>query len=120
MVNIITLCNQLNKDYDYIKQLCYNCEIPIQADKEGEFISDEDAKLFIDKEIKTPNRYNKRNGVECLDITDTLCCGNNIQYFYIGIITKYLYRRLNVTDLKKARVYLDKWIENAEKNGVIK
>nr|DAH45206.1 MAG TPA: hypothetical protein [Caudoviricetes sp.] len=54
MVNIITLANQLNKDYDYIKQLCYNCEIPIHADKEGEFISDEDAQLFINKETKTP------------------------------------------------------------------
>ena len=120
MVDIITLANQLNKDYDYIKQLCYNCEIPIHADKEGEFISDEDAQLFINKETKTPNRYNNRNGVECLDITDTLSCGNNIQYFYLGCIMKYLYRRINVTDLKKARVYLDKWIENAEKKGVIK
>lgn len=53
MVDIITLANRLNKDYDYIKQLCYNCEIPIHADKEGEFISDEDAKLFENNEVTT-------------------------------------------------------------------
>lgn len=119
MVNVITLANQLNKDYDYIKQLCYNCEIPIHADKEGEFISDEDAKLFMNSEVSVPTRYNKR-GVECLDITNTLSGDNNIQYFYLGCIMKYLYRRMNVTDLKKAGTYLNKWIENAEKNGVIK
>jgi hypothetical protein len=119
MVNVITLANQLNKDYDYIKQLCYNCEIPIHADKEGEFISDEDAKLFMNNEVSVPTRYNKR-GMECLDITNILSGDNNIQYFYLGCIMKYLYRRMNVTDLKKARTYLDKWIENAEKQGVIK
>lgn len=119
MVNVITLANQLHKDYDYIKQLCYNCEIPIHADKEGEFISDEDAKLFMNNEVVVPTRYNKR-GVECLDITNTLSGDNNIQYFYLGCIMKYLYRRMNVTDLKKARTYLDKWIENAEKKGVVK
>ena len=51
MVDIITLANQLNKDMDYIKQLCYNCEIPIHADKDGEFISDEDAQLFIIRKL---------------------------------------------------------------------
>lgn len=119
MVDIITLCNQLNKDYDYIKQLCYNCEIPIHADKDGEFISDEDAKLFINKETEKPSRYNKR-GMECVDIQSILCGNNNIQYYYMSNCIKYMYRRLNVGDLKKARVYLDKWIENAEEKGVIK
>lgn len=119
MVDIITLANQLNKDYDYIKQLCYNCEIPIHADKDGEFISDEDAQLFINKETKQPNRYNTR-GMECVDIQSIYCGNNNIQYYYLSCILKYLYRRLNVTDLKKARVYLDKMIENAEEKGVIK
>lgn len=119
MVDVITLANQLNKDYDYIKQLCYNCEIPIHADKDGEFISDEDAKLFMNNEVSVPTRYNKR-GMECLNITNILSGDNNIQYFYLGCIMKYLYRRMNVTDLKKARTYLDKWIENAEKQGVIK
>lgn len=104
MVNIITLANRLNKDYDYIKQLCYTWEIPIHADKEGEFISDEDAKLFMNNEVVVPTRYNKRD-VECVDITDTLSGDNNIQYFYLGCIMKYLYRRINVTDLKKARTY---------------
>ena len=56
MVDIITLANHLNKDYDYIKQLCYNCEIPIHADKDGEFISDEDAKLFINKKVNVPTK----------------------------------------------------------------
>lgn len=120
MIDIMRLCEQLNKDYDHIKDLCKKCDIEIHADKEGEFISDNDYKLFITNQVKTPTRYNKRNGVECLDITDTLSGDNNVQYFYLGCIMKYLYRRLNVTDLKKARTYLDKWIENAEKQGVIK
>lgn len=119
MVNIVTLANKLNKEYDHIKELCEKCEIEVYADKEGEFIRDEDAKLFLNNEVVVPTRYNKR-GVECLDITETLSGDNNVQYFYLGCILKYLYRRLNVTDLKKARTYLDKWIENAETKGVIK
>lgn len=119
MVNVITLANQLNKDYDYIKQLCYSCEISIHADKEGEFISDEDAKLLMNNEVSVPTRYNKR-GMECVDIQNIYCGNNNIQYYYLSCILKYLYRRLTIGDLRKASKYLDMWIENAEKQGVIK
>nr|DAU49987.1 MAG TPA: nucelotide kinase [Caudoviricetes sp.] len=118
MVDIITLANQLNKDYDYIKQLCYNCEIPIHADKEGEFISNEDAQLFINKETKTPNRYNKR-GMECVDIIQILGGQDSIQSYYLGCIVKYLYRRLNIGDLRKAREYLDMWIKEVEKGNKV-
>lgn len=119
MVNVVTLANQLNKPYDHIIELCKKCDIEVHSDKEGQFISDNDAQLFIECETTKPNRYNKR-GIENVDIIEMLSGDNNIQYFYLGCIMKYLYRRLNVTDLKKARTYLDKWIADAEKKGVIK
>lgn len=120
MTSIRTLANQLNKDDAYVIDICDLLKIVIEYDSDGEYITDADAKRLIEHETKSPNRYNKRNGVECLDITDTLSGDNNVQYFYLGCIMKYLYRRLNVTDLKKARTYLDKWIEDAENKGVIK
>lgn len=120
MTSIRTIANQLNKTDEYVISICDLLKIVIEYDSDGEWIMDDDYKRLLEHETKTPNRYNKRNGVECLDITDTLSGDNNVQYFYLGCIMKYLYRRLNVTDLKKARTYLDKWIENAEDKGVIK
>lgn len=120
MTSVTTIANKLHKDREYILGLldCYNIEPSYDA--EGEWVRDDEAEKLLNQEVSEPTRYNKRNGVECLDITDTLSGDNNVQYFYLGCIMKYLYRRLNVTDLKKARTYLDKWIENAEKRGVIK
>lgn len=118
MVNVVTLANNLNKSYDYIKELCHKCEIPIHCDKEGEFISDKDAQLFMNKEVKEPTRYNKR-GVECIDVIGELCEDNNIQYYYIGCITKYLYRRLSKGDVEKIKTYAELWIKDIEKNGMV-
>lgn len=120
MTSITTIANKLHKDEIYIRTLCDMYGIDISYDSEGECVRDKDAEKLLSQEVSEPTRYNNRSGVECLDITDVLSGDNNVQYFYLGCIMKYLYRRLNVTDLKKARTYLDKWIENAEENGVVK
>lgn len=119
MTSIRTIANQLNKDDAYIEDLCNKFKINIEYDSDGEWIEDRDAKELIKHETVVPTRYNNR-GMECVDITALLSGDNNIQYYYLGNVMKYLYRRLSVGDLKKARVYLDKWIEDAEKKGVIK
>lgn len=119
MTSIRTIANQLNKDDKDIEDICDLLKIVIEYDSDGEYITDADAKMLMEHETEKPNRYNKR-GIECVDIQDIYCGNNNIQYYYLSCILKYLYRRLNVTDLKKARVYLDKMIENAEEKGVIK
>lgn len=119
MTSIRNIANQLNKPDEYIIDICDLLKIVIEYDSDGEWITDDDYKRLIEHETKTPNRYNKR-GMECVDIQSIYCGNNNIQYYYMSCVLKYLYRRLNVTDLKKARTYLDKWIENAEKQGMIK
>lgn len=119
MTSIKTIANQLNKTDEYVIDICDLLKIVIEYDSDGEYITDEDCKRLLEHETEKPNRYNKR-GMECVDIQSIYCGNNNIQYYYLSCILKYLYRRLNVTDLKKARVYLDKMIVNAEEKGVIK
>ena len=116
MVNITTLANQLNKDDDYIMWLCEQQHINIETDKSGMWLADADAKKLLQDEIKTPTRYNKR-GMECKDIQRILAGKKGIQVIYLGNIIKYLYRRQSVGDLKKASVYLDMWIKEAEEQG---
>ncbi len=115
MTSIRTLANQLNKDDKYIEDICDLLKIVIEYDSDGEYITDADAKLLMEHETEKPNRYNNR-GMECVDIQNIFCGNNNIQYYYMCCMLKYIYRRLNVGDLKKARVYLDKWVERIE-NG---
>lgn len=117
MTSIRTLANQLNKDDDYVIDVCDLLKIVIEYDSDGEYITDEDAKRLMDHEINVPTRYNNR-GMECVDV-QKVYCGNNVQYGFLCNILKYLYRRQNVGDLRKAKTYLEKWIEQAEKNGVV-
>lgn len=119
MIEITTLANQLNKDDDYIAWLCEQKHIDISWDPDGGWVRDDDAKKLLEQEINEPTRYNKR-GMECIDVQKVYCDNKNIQYSFLCNILKYLYRRNNIGDLEKAKVYLEKWIEDAKYNGVIK
>lgn len=115
MTSVTTIANKLNKDREYVLGLldCYNIEPSYDA--EGEWVRDDEAEKLLNQEVSEPTRYNKR-GMECIDLQSILCGNNNIQYSYLCNIIKYLYRRNNVGDLKKAYKYLDLWIDRVE-NG---
>lgn len=112
-MNLITLCNLLNKNDTQIRELCTNKGIEITCDKEGEYINNHDAQQLLENQITNPTRYNKY-GMECVELQSILCGNNNVQYSYLCNIIKYLYRRGNVGDLKKAKQYMEMWIKDVE------
>lgn len=119
MVFVTTIANQLNKDEAYVLKLCEDKQIEVHYDQDGVWIYDDQAKLLLDNELKTPTRYNFR-GVECTEVQRIMIGDKAMQPFWMGNIIKYLYRRQSLGDLKKAAVYLDMWIkEIEEKNGDI-
>lgn len=118
MTFITTIANQLNKDEAYVLKLCEDKQIEVHYDQDGVWIYDDQAKLLLDKELKTPIRYNFR-GMECTEVQRVMIGDQAMQTFWMGNIIKYLYRRQTVGDLKKAAVYLDMWIKEAEKSGTI-
>ena len=118
MTFITTIANQLNKDEAYILKLCEDKQIEVHYDQDGVWIYDDQAELLLDKELKTPTRYNFR-GMECTEVQRVMIGDQAMQTFWMGNIIKYLYRRQTVGDLKKAAVYLDMWIKEAEKSGNI-
>ena len=118
MTFITTIANQLNKDDAYVLKLCEDKQIEVHYDQDGVWIYDDQAKLLLDKELKTPTRYNFR-GMECTEVQRVMIGDQAMQTFWMGNIIKYLYRRQTVGDLKKASVYLDMWIKEAEKSGTI-
>ena len=118
MVEVRTIANQLNKDDAYVLKLCEDKQIEVHYDQDGVWIYDDQAKLLLDKELKTPTRYNFR-GMECTEVQRVMIGDQAMQTFWMGNIIKYLYRRQTVGDLKKAAVYLDMWIKEAEKSGTI-
>lgn len=118
MTFITTIANQLNKDEAYVLKLCEDKQIEVHYDQDGVWIYDDQAKLLLDKELKTPTRYNFR-GMECTEVQRVMIGDQAMQTFWMGNIIKYLYRRQTVGDLKKAAVYLDMWIKEAEKSGTI-
>lgn len=118
MTFITTIANQLNKDEAYVLKLCEDKQIEVHYDQDGVWIYDDQAKLLLDKELKTPARYNFR-GMECTEVQRVMIGDQAMQTFWMGNIIKYLYRRQTVGDLKKAAVYLDMWIKEAEKSGTI-
>ena len=69
--------------------------------------------------VNHPSHYNQ-GGIEVIDIIESATKGlNDSEGFYIGNILKYLCRwkfKNGLEDLKKAKWYLDKFIENME-NG---
>ena len=67
MVFITTIANQLNKDGAYVLKLCEDKQIEVHYDQDGVWIYDDQAKLLLDSELKTPTRYNFR-GVECTEV----------------------------------------------------
>lgn len=118
MTFITTIANQLNKDEAYVLKLCEDKQIEVHYDQDGVWIYDDQAKLLLDKELKTPTRYNFR-GMECTEVQRVMIGDQAMQTFWMGNIIKYLYRRQTIGDLKKAAVYLDMWIKEAEKSGTI-
>ena len=59
--------------------------------------------------------YYKQDGIECFDVIDAFGMD-----FYIGNVLKYISRwksKGGVDDLRKARVYLDRRIAQAEKEA---
>ena len=115
MVFITTIANQLNKDDAYVMQLCEDKQIEVHYDQDGVWIYDDEAKRLLETELKTPSRYNFR-GIECTDMQRYMIGSEAMQTFWIGNIVKYLYRRQNVGDLKKAAVYLDMLIKEVERS----
>lgn len=118
MTFVTTIANQLNKDDDYVMKLCEQNNIEVHYDQDGIWIYDDEAKRLLDTELKTPTRYNFR-GIECTDMQRYMIGSEAMQTFWIGNIVKYLYRRQNVGDLKKASVYLNMLIEEVEKVGKV-
>ena len=118
MVEITTIANQLNKDHDYVMKLCEQQDIEIQYDSQGMWLYDCDAEKLLQQELEKPTRYNFR-GIECTDMQRYMIGSEAMQTFWIGNIVKYLYRRQNIGDLKKAAVYLDMLIKEVEKVGNI-
>ena len=116
MVEITTLANQLNKDNDYVLQLCEQRNIEIQYDSQGMWIYDDQAEKLLQQELKTPTRYTCR-GLECTEVQRVMIGDDAMQTFWLGNIIKYLYRRQTVGDLKKAAVYLQMWIDEVEKKN---
>lgn len=116
MVEITTIANQLNKDHDYVMQLCEQKGIEIQYDSQGCWIYDCDAEKLLQQELEKPTRYNFR-GIECTALQRYMIGDKAMQTFWLGNIIKYLYRRQTVGDLKKARTYLDFWIKEVEENN---
>lgn len=117
-MNIRTIANQLNKDDEYVMALCDKYGITVDCDKEGCCIPDVDGRRLLQEETQTPTRYNKR-GLECVELQKIYCGNNNVQYSYLANVLKYLYRRGNVGDLKKASTYLNMWIKDIEEGANI-
>ena len=79
------------------------------ADKQVEKLMKLSAKSDM---VNDPPHYNKQ-GIECIDAISA-ALGEGMEYYLQGNIMKYLWRyryKNGVEDLKKAKWYLDKVIE---------
>ena len=79
------------------------------ADKQVEKLMKLSAKSDM---VNHPPHYNKQ-GIECIDAISA-ALGDGMEYYLQGNIMKYLWRyryKNGVEDLKKAKWYLDKMIE---------
>lgn len=115
MTNITTIANNLNKDDQYVEQLCKDKNIEIEYDQDGAYISDHHAATLLEQEYKMPTRYNFRE-VPCTDVQRYLLGREGLRAFWIGNVIKYLYRRQNIGDIKKARTYLDMLVRDMEED----
>lgn len=113
MTSIRTIANQLNKDDEYVEELCKQSLIDIQYDQDGAYVYDDQAEHLLNIELKMPTRYNFRE-VPCTDVQRYLLGREGLRSFWIGNVIKYLYRRQSVGDIKKAAVYLDMLIKDME------
>ena len=116
MTFITTIANQLNKPTGDILALCEKHNIEVHYDSDGEWIYDDQAKKLLQQECEMPTRYNYR-GKSCRDIQEAIL-GDNMQAAWIFNVLKYIYRAGSVTDLIKAKTYLQFVIDDAEKRGL--
>lgn len=115
MTSITTIANNLNKDDQYVEQLCKDKNIKIDYDQDGAYISDDQAKLLLQQECEMPTRYNFRE-MPCTDVQRVLLGREGLHAFWIGNVIKYLYRSQSIGDIKKARTYLDMLIRDMEED----
>ncbi len=76
-------------------------------------LSVEDTSITTQEEIKKPARYNKKGKLECWDVVL-----DQEMNFLEGSVLKYLWRykeKNGIHDLQKAKVYIDKIIEELKK-----
>jgi len=81
-----------------------------------EFENFEWYKDMLDDNVNNPPHYNQA-GVECIDAIEA-ALGDGFQYYLQGNIMKYLWRyryKNGVEDLRKAKWYLTKLIQEMEK-----
>lgn len=67
--------------------------------------------------VNHPQHYELPNGIECFDVLLATQGKTNVQAFCICNAVKYLFRHLRkngLEDVKKARWYIDKFIELEE------
>ena len=84
MTFITTIANQLNKDEAYVLKLCEDKQIEVHYDQDGVWIYDDQAKLLLDKELKTPTRYNFR-GMECTEVQRVMIGDQAMQTISLNI-----------------------------------
>lgn len=75
-----------------------------------------DAVYHQDDKVNHPNHY-KSGGLEVIDIIEAKLSPEQLKGYYLGNIMKYVFRheyKDGITDLKKARWYLDRLIKNVE------
>lgn len=75
-----------------------------------------DAVHHQDDKVNHPNHY-KSGGLEVIDIIEAKLSPEQLKGYYLGNIMKYVFRheyKDGITDLKKARWYLDRLIKNVE------
>lgn len=117
MTFIETVAKELNKPASEVIKLCEQKQIEVHYDQDGIWIYDDQAKQLLKQEFEKPTRYNFR-GIECTAVQRVLIGDDNMQKFWIGNVIKYIYRAGSIGDLKKARVYLDMIIDDAENVGI--
>jgi len=81
-----------------------------------EFENFEWYKDMLDDNVNNPPHYNQA-GIECIDAIEA-ALGDGFQYYLQGNIMKYLWRyryKNGVEDLRKAKWYLTKLIQEMEK-----
>jgi hypothetical protein len=73
--------------------------------------------MNCEDKVNNPSHY-QSGGLEVIDIIETKLSSDQLKGYYLGNILKYVFRheyKDGITDLKKARWYLDRLITYNEK-----